>query len=77
MALGVGAPIPFDRTDGTVGLQIGLGPLPDLPNNFTAERRHHIPKMQFKVTNWRSTWWEESKGHCHYLARKVCCNKAD
>jgi transposase len=23
-----------------------------MPNKFNAERRHHIPKMQFKVTNW-------------------------
>jgi len=24
----------------------------DMPNKHNAERRHHIPKMQFKVTNW-------------------------
>ena len=23
-----------------------------MPHKFNAERRHHIPKMQFKVTNW-------------------------
>ena len=23
-----------------------------MPNKFNAERRHHIPKMSFKVTNW-------------------------
>ncbi|MBW8833261.1 MAG: hypothetical protein JF606_28555 [Burkholderiales bacterium] len=23
-----------------------------MPNKSNAERRHHIPKMQFKVTNW-------------------------
>lgn len=23
-----------------------------MPNKFNADRRHHIPKMQFKVTNW-------------------------
>ena len=23
-----------------------------MPNKFNAERRHHIPKMSFKLTNW-------------------------
>jgi hypothetical protein len=23
-----------------------------MPHKLNAERRHHIPKMQFKVTNW-------------------------
>jgi hypothetical protein len=26
-----------------------------MPNKHNAPRRHHIPKMKFWVTNWRST----------------------
>ena len=25
---------------------------PDMPNKHNDARRHHIPKMKFKVTNW-------------------------
>jgi hypothetical protein len=26
--------------------------MPDMPNKHNDARRHHIPKMKFKVTNW-------------------------
>ncbi|MBW8832570.1 MAG: hypothetical protein JF606_24860, partial [Burkholderiales bacterium] len=48
---GVGAWIRPYR-DGRIGFSDRSDPLRHMPNKFNAERRHHIPKMQFKVTNW-------------------------
>ena len=47
---GVGARIP--RRVALASLEVTSPPLSAMPNKHNADRRHHIPKMKCRVTNW-------------------------
>ncbi len=60
-----------------------------MPYKHNADRRHHIPKMSFKVRNWRAyeaglrrrgsltLWIEDAVGSVKNLGQPACPWRAD